>query len=106
MVVDINVRERTNQKVFTTTGADIGQAVIKDGKRAGFMNSFAGKAKSKNGGGTMNDNMTQTSSQQYETNYIEKQTKIFAEATQMDLKLESALPILEKKIAAQIAGIF
>ena len=106
MVVDINVREKSKQKVLTNSGADIGQAEIKDGKRAGFMNSFAGKARSKNGGGTMDEQMTETSSQQYETNYIERRTKIFAEATKMDLKLEEALPILERKIASQIAGIF
>ncbi len=106
MVVDVNVREKSNQKVLTSTGGEVGQVEIKDGKRAGFMNSFAGKARNKNGGGTMDDQMTETSTQQYETNYIERRTKIFAEATKVDLKLEEALPILERKIASQIAGIF
>eukprot|EP01029_Cantina_marsupialis_P005646 TRINITY_DN16167_c0_g1_i1.p1 TRINITY_DN16167_c0_g1~~TRINITY_DN16167_c0_g1_i1.p1 ORF type:complete len:263 (+),score=65.21 TRINITY_DN16167_c0_g1_i1:56-844(+) len=106
MVVDINVREKTDQKVKTTTGGVKGQAQISDGKRAGFMNSFAGSVRSNEGGGSLKDNNTQVSAQSYETNYIERKTTIFAEATKMNLKLEEALPILEQKIATQISGIF
>jgi len=106
MVVDVNVREKTKQKVLTSSGGEVGQVEIKDGKKAGFMNSFAGKARSNEGGGSMDDKMTETSTQQYETNYIERRTKIFAEATKVDLQLTEALPILEQKIASQIAGIF
>ncbi|RXJ67955.1 conjugal transfer protein TraT [Halarcobacter ebronensis] len=106
MVVDINVREKTDQKVKTTTGGVKGQAKISDNKRAGFMNSFAGSVKSNEGGGELNNNSVQVSEQSYETNYIENKTTIFAEATKMNLKLEEALPILEEKIATQISGIF
>jgi hypothetical protein len=31
---------------------------------------------------------------------------MFAEATKMDLSLDEAIPVLEQKIAHQIAGIF
>jgi hypothetical protein len=106
MVVDVNIKERTNQKVFTSTGAKIGQAKVDDNRRAGFMNSFGGNVRSVNGGGNLNDNIQETSNQQYETNFIEKNTRILAEATQMNLKLSEALPILEKKMSSQIAGIF
>ncbi len=106
MVVDINIREKTNQKVYTTNGGSVGQVGIQDKRRAGFMNSFGGKVRSNNGGGEMNDAITENSSQQYSTDYIEKRSRIFAEATKMGLKLEEALPILEEKMATQISGIF
>ena len=106
MVVDINVREKTNKDVYTTKSNVSGQANVQDNKRAGFMNSFGGKVRSNEGGGKLNDNNLNASEQSYSVNYIENKTTIFAEATQMDLKLEQALPILEKKIASQIAGIF
>lgn len=106
MVVDINIREKTNQKVYTTTGGSVGQASVSDGRRAGFMNTFGGKVRNNKGGGSMSDNITESSSQQYSTNYIEKRTTIFAEATKMNLKLQEALPILEEKMSSQIAGIF
>lgn len=106
MVVDINIKERTNQKVLTSTGANMGQAKVEDGRRAGFMNSFGGAVRSTEGGGSLNDNIVESSNQQYETNFIEKTTRVFAEATKMDLKLDEALPILERKMATQIAGIF
>ena len=106
MVVDINVKERTDQKVFTSTGANTGQAKVQDSRRAGFMNSFGGTVRSNEGGGSLNDNIMESSNQHYETNFIEKNTRIFAEATKMNLELAEALPILENKMSSQIAGIF
>jgi len=38
--------------------------------------------------------------------YKEQKTRIFAEAVRADLKLKEALPVLQKKIATQIANIF
>ena len=106
MVVDINVREITDKEVYTSKTIAAGQASIQDKKRAGFMNSFGGKVRSKNGGAELKDNMVKGTEQSYQTNYIENKTTILAEATQMDLKLAEAIPILEEKIATQIAGIF
>jgi len=106
MVVDIMVKERTNQQVITTQNSSVGQVQITNKQRAGFMNSFAGPIRSNDSAGEMNDNIGSQKQQQYATNYIEKRTRIFAEAIKMDLKLEEALPILEKKIAKQIVGIF
>lgn len=105
MVVDINIREKTDKEVYTSKSSASGQASIEDNKRAGFMNYFGGKVRSKNGG-TLNNNAVNSTEQSYQTNYIENKTTIFVEATQKDLNLEQALPILEKKIAIQIAGIF
>lgn len=106
MVVDIVVKEKTNQQVITTENSSIGQAEITNKRRAGFMNTFAGPIRSNDSAGELHDNINTQKQQQYATNYIEKKTRIFAEAIKMDLKLEEALPILEKKIAKQIIGIF
>lgn len=106
MVVDVSIREKTDQKVYNSKNTSTGEAKITDGKAAGFMNSFGGKIRNKNGGGKMDGNMQESNNQHFETNYIDNRTRIFAEATKKDLQLEEALPILEKKIASQIAGIF
>ncbi|SFP29726.1 TraT complement resistance protein [Hydrogenimonas thermophila] len=106
MVVDIVVKEKTNQQVITTENSSMGQAQITNKKRAGFMNTFAGPIRSNDSAGELHDNINTQKQQQYATNYIEKKTRIFAEAIKMNLKLEEALPILEKKIAKQIVGIF
>lgn len=106
MVVDVNIREKTNKEVYTTKGNVSATATIEDKKRAGFMNTFGGKVRSTKGGGELNDNSKSATEQYYSTNYIESKTRVFAEATQKDLKKEHAIPILEKKIASQIAGIF
>ena len=106
MVVDINIREKTKQKVYTSKNSTSGQVSISDKKRAGLLNEFGGKVKDNKGGGSMNDNTINNSEQHYETNYIENKSRIFAEATQMDLKLQEALLVLERKIATQIVGIF
>ncbi len=106
MVVDVNIREKTNKEVYITKGNVSGTASIEDKKRAGFMNTFGGKVRSTKGGGELKDNSKNATEQYYSTNYIESKTRVFAEATQKDLKKEQAIPILEKKIASQIAGIF
>lgn len=106
MVVDVSIREKTDFKVYSSKNTSVGDANIRDGKAAGFMNSFSGDVRNKNGGGKMDSNISETSNQHYETNYIDNRTRIFAEATRKDLQLDEALPILEKKIASQIAGIF
>jgi hypothetical protein len=106
MVVDVSVREKINQKVITSENSSIGQAVITNQRRAGFMNTFAGPIRSKDGAGKLNDNIQEQKQQQYATDYIEKKTRVFAEAIKMNLTLAEAMPILEEKIAKQIAGIF
>ncbi len=106
MVVDIDIKEKTNQNVSVSDGSSIGQATITNQRRAGFANQFAGPIGSKDGAGKLNGNMTEEKNQNYETHYIEKRTRIFAEATKMDLSLSKAMPILEDKISKSIAGIF
>lgn len=106
MVVDVNIREKTDKEVYTTKGNVNGNISIDDKKRAGFMNTFGGKVRSTKGGGELNDNSESATEQYYATNYIESRTRVFAEATQKDLNKEQAIPILEKKIASQISGIF
>lgn len=106
MVVDINVREKAKHAVKISQNSSMGQASISDERRAGFMNSFAGPIANADGSGKLNDAITDGKQQSYESDYIEKQTRIMAEAIKMGLKLEEAIPELEKKVAAQIAGIF
>ena len=106
MVVDIDIREKTNQKVSVSDESSVGQATISNQRRAGFMNQFAGPIGSKDGAGKLNDNMGEAKSQKYAKNYIEKRTRVFAEAVKMNLTLSQAMPILEDKISKSIAGIF
>jgi hypothetical protein len=54
----------------------------------------------------MYSNSYSSSSQSYESDFIEHRTMMFAEATKMDLNLYEATPILEDKIAQQVAGLF
>jgi Fe-S cluster biosynthesis and repair protein YggX len=70
------------------------------------MNGFAGQIKNANASGQLNSNIANANSQQYETDYIEHKTMLFAEATKMNLTLPEATPILEKQISNQIAGLF
>jgi len=106
MVVDVDLREKTNQKVSVSDGSSVGQATITNQRRAGFMNQFAGPIGSKDGAGKLNGNITEEKNQKYATNYIEKRTRVFAEAVKMNLTLSQAMPILEDKISKSIAGIF
>ncbi|WP_297812218.1 complement resistance protein TraT [uncultured Helicobacter sp.] len=106
MQVDINVRQRIEGGTINYTGTDSGQASVRDGQRAGFMNSFGGNVASTSGGGKLNANQAQYSGQTYTGNYSEKSTKLFAEATKLNLTLQEAIPVLEDKISTQISGIF
>ena len=107
MVVDVDVREKINQKVSTVSSTTEGQSVIENQERAGLINDFAGKIKSKDGaGGKLDDGVTESKQQAYATNYIDKKTKVFAEAVKNGLKLKEALPILSKKVSQQIVAIF
>lgn len=105
MQVDINIKQRAKGKVLSTASTTAGQANVVDGRRSGFMNSFAGSVRGDKTG-HLNSNLVNSSSQAYESDYIEKSTMIFAEATKMNLKLEEAIPVLEDKMANQIAGLF
>jgi len=106
MQVDIMIKEKSKGKVMATTGNVSGQASIRDSQRAGFINSLAGGVANVDTTGQMNSNMVQSGSQTYESDFIEHKTMMFAEATKMGLTLEEATPILEQKIAQQVAGLF
>lgn len=106
MQVDIVIREKAKGKVTATTGNVSGQATVNDGRKAGFMNSFGGPIRNTDASGQLNSNTVNSSSQTYESDFIEHRTMMFAEATKMNLTLEEATPILEQKIARQISGLF
>ena len=105
MQVDIVIREKAKGKVMASTGNVAGQAYVRDGQKSGFQNSFGGPVRDDTSG-RINSNTYNNSSQSYESDYIEHRTMMFAEATKMDLTLQEATPILEQKIAQQIAGLF
>ncbi len=106
MQVDIAIREKVKGKVSATTSNVGGQATVRDGKKSGFMNSFGGPVRDSEATGKLSSNSYSGSSQAYESDYIEHKTMMFAEATKMDLTLQEAIPVLEQKIATQVAGIF
>jgi len=106
MQVDIMIRERASGKVYTSSATANGQTSVRDSNKAGFTNSFAGNIANTDASGKLNSNMASATAQQYETNYIEHKTMLFAEATKMNLTLDEATPILERQIANQIAGLF
>lgn len=105
MQVDINIKQRANGKVLTSNQNVSGQASVKDSKATGFINSLGGDVRGTKVG-QFNSNQVDTANQTYESNFIEKSTIIFAEAVKTGLKLPEATPILEDKIAGQIAGLF
>lgn len=106
MQVDIVIREKAKGKVSSYTGTSSGQASVRDGQKTGTMNSFGGPIRDADASGQLRSNTYSNSSQAYESDYIEHRTMMFAEATKMDLTLYEATPILEQKIAAQVAGLF
>jgi len=106
MQVDIVIREKAKGKVNAYTGTTSGQASVRDGQKSGTMNSFGGPIRDADASGKLNSNTYASSSQSYESDFIEHRTMMFAEATKMDLTLDEAIPVLEQKIANQIAGIF
>lgn len=106
MQVDVLVKQRTQGKVQASRSNTGGQASVTDGNRAGFTNSFGGNVRDAEGGGKINDRSFETRSQSFESDFIEQKTTIFAEATRRNLTLDEAIPILERKIAEQIGGLF
>ncbi|MCK9336311.1 MAG: complement resistance protein TraT [Arcobacteraceae bacterium] len=106
MQVDILIREKANGKVITLNTNTSGQASVNDEQKAGFMNTFAGSVKNVDATGNLNSNLNNANTQQYETDFIEHKTMLFAEATKMKLTLSEAIPILEDKISSQISGLF
>ncbi len=106
MQVDVLIRQRVNGGVTSTTTNVNGQANVTNRQKAGFENNFAGEVRSSDESGYLNSNMATADSQTYESNFVQHKTKIFAEATKMGLTLSEATPILEKKISAQIVGLF
>ena len=106
IIIDIKIQEKTNYKIKTSINNSYSQASITDKKRSGFINSFSGSIRSDNGIGDIKDNSIENLSQNYKTNYINKQTRIFAEAVKKDLIINNVIPILEKKIAKKISSIF
>jgi len=106
MQVDIVIREKANSVVASSSLSASGQANVGDSQKAGFVNSFGGAVRPTDSTGKLNSNLANANAQEYETNYIEHKTMLFAEATKMDLTLAEATPILEKQISIQIAGLF
>jgi len=107
MVVDIDIREKTNQKVATVDQTNEGQTIVENQARAGFVNNFGGPLKSADGaGGKMDDGVNKSKQQAYTANYIDKKTRVFAEAVKNHLELKEALPILSKKVTQEIVAIF
>lgn len=106
MQVDIVIREKSNSTVAASNITASGQAGVSDSNKAGFVNSFGGDVKDVNATGHLKSNIANANSQEYETNFIEHKTTLFAEATKMDLTLAQATPILERQISVQIAGLF
>lgn len=106
MQVDIVIREKAKGKVMASNGTVGGQAGVYDRQRSGFQNSYAGPVRDADATGRAYSNTYSNSSQSYESDFIEHKTMMFAEATKMDLTLQEATPILEDKIAQQIAGLF
>ena len=105
MQVDINIRQKAKGKVLSQSGSMSGQAKVEDKRSSGFLNSFGGPIRGEKVG-NLNANQYNTTHQTYESDYIEKNTIIFAEAVKIGLELPEATPILEDKIATQIAGLF
>ena len=105
MQVDIHIKQKAERKVLTSSGNVSGQASVRDQRASGFLNSFGGNVRSDKVG-HLNSNQINNTQQTYESKYIEKNTVIFAEAVKTGLKLPEATPILEDKIANQIAGLF
>jgi hypothetical protein len=106
MQVDIVIREKAKGTVSTSSVTANGQARVTDSSKAGFVNGFGGPVRDTNATGHLNSNMASANAQNYETDYIEHKTMLFAEATKMNLTLPEATPILEKQISSQIAGLF
>lgn len=105
MQVDVNIKQKIQNKVLNQNVNINSQASVRDKKVSGFLNSFGGNVRNEKVG-QLNANLTSSTQQSYESNYVERSTIILAEAVKTGLKLEEASEILEDKITAQIAGLF
>lgn len=106
MQVDINVQQKIQGGTTHTNATANQQTQVKDTRRHGFFNSFSGDVAPTKGGGKLNDNQINYNEQVFKSNYSQKQTSVFAEATKLNLQFNEVVQVLEDKIAAQIAGIF
>ncbi len=105
MQVDVNIKQKIQNKVLNQNVNINSQASVRDKKASGFLNSFGGNVRNEKVG-QLNANLASSTQQSYESDYVERSTIILAEAVKTGLKLEEASEILEDKIAAQIAGLF
>lgn len=105
MQVDVNIKQKIQNKVLNQNTNINSQASVRDKKASGFLNSFGGNVRNEKAG-QLNANLASSTQQSYESDYVERSTIILAEAVKTGLKLEEASEILEDKIAAQIAGLF
>ncbi|WP_270989055.1 complement resistance protein TraT [Campylobacter upsaliensis] len=105
MQVDVNIKQKIQNKVLNQNVNINSQASVRDKKASGFLNSFGGNVRNEKVG-QLNANLTSSTQQSYESDYVERSTIILAEAVKTGLKLEEASEILEDKITAQIAGLF
>lgn len=105
MQVDVNIKQKIQNKVLNQNTNINSQASVRDKKASGFLNSFGGNVRNEKVG-QLNANLASSTQQSYESDYVERGTIILAEAVKTGLKLEEASEILEDKIAAQIAGLF
>ncbi|HEC1554375.1 TPA: conjugal transfer protein TraT [Campylobacter upsaliensis] len=105
MQVDVNIKQKIQNKVLNQNTNINSQASVRDKKASGFLNSFGGNVRNEKVG-QLNANLASSTQQSYESDYVERSTIILAEAVKTGLKLEEASEILEDKIVAQIAGLF
>ncbi|EAJ2426529.1 conjugal transfer protein TraT [Campylobacter upsaliensis] len=105
MQVDVNIKQKIQNKVLNQNTNINSQASVRDKKASGFLNSFGGNVRNEKVG-QLNANLASSTQQSYESDYVERSTIVLAEAVKTGLKLEEASEILEDKIAAQIAGLF
>ncbi|EPN3899534.1 complement resistance protein TraT [Campylobacter upsaliensis] len=105
MQVDVNIKQKIQNKVLNQNTNINSQASVRDKKASGFLNSFGGNVRNEKVG-QLNANLASSTQQSYESDYVERSTIVLAEAVKTGLKLEEASEILEDKIIAQIAGLF
>ena len=105
MQVDVNIKQKIQNKVLNQNVNINSQASVRDKKASGFLNSFGGNVRNEKIG-QLNANLASSTQQSYESDYVERSAIILAEAVKTGLKLEEVSEILEDKITAQIAGLF
>ncbi|TLE16578.1 conjugal transfer protein TraT [Helicobacter apodemus] len=106
MQVDINIQQKIEGGTTRINATANQQAEVKDGRRHGFFNSFAGDVAPTQGGGKLNDDQINYDKQVFKSDFSQKRTSMLAEATKLNLKFDEVVQVLEDKIATQIVGIF